>query len=322
MSLKIIDRQQTLDLVDFPGFIKSASIAFESFSEGKTSTPAYINIPLGDNFIHYKAGYRKKSDYFVMKYSGGFWGNAEKDLPVDYGYVMVHLSETGEPVYMFYDLGAITDYRTAAAGALSCKLLSREDSEVVGVIGSGIQARLQLEALLHVRSNIKLVKVWGRTAEHVDDYVCEMSTKFKEIDFNKCVAPEEAVRGVDILLTVTAAKTPIVKAEWVSQGTHITAIGACTPIMQEHYPDVLKKADKLFADSIEKASEDGEVHHAIDAGEITKNDISGEIGQLVLEEVPARESDKEITFVDLVGLGIQDATAAEYLLEKLSESTT
>jgi hypothetical protein len=60
MSLKIIDRQQTLDLVDFPGFIKSASIAFESFSEGKTSTPAYINIPLGDNFIHYKAGYRKK----------------------------------------------------------------------------------------------------------------------------------------------------------------------------------------------------------------------------------------------------------------------
>ncbi|MBN2016064.1 ornithine cyclodeaminase family protein [Candidatus Dojkabacteria bacterium] len=317
MALKIIDRKKTLSLMDFPGLINSASLAFRSFSEGKSSPPAYINIPLGDNFIHFKAGYRKNSKYFVMKYSGGFWGNAEKGLPVDYGYVIVHLSKTGEPIFMFYDLGAITDYRTAAAGALTCKLLSIKDSKVVGVIGSGIQARLQIKALLNVRPNIQIVKIWGRTPAHVTRYISEMSKKFDKINFIKCNKPKDAVVDVDILLTVSASNSPIVKAEWVSKGTHITAVGACTPTMQEHYPSVLKITDKLYADSIEKCSQDGEIHHALETGEITKKKITGEIGQLILKKIPARESNNEITFVDLVGLGIQDAAAAEYLLGKL-----
>lgn len=304
--------------MDFPGLINSSSLAFRSFSEGKSSLPAYINIPLGNKFIHYKAGYRKGSRYFVIKYSGGFWGNAKKGLPVDYGYVIVHLSKTGEPIFMFYDLGAITDYRTAAAGALTCKLLSRKDSKVVGVIGSGIQARLEIEALLHVRPNIHKVKIWGRTPSHVTKYINEMSKRFNKVNFSKCDKPEDAVSGVDILLTVSASNSPIVKAEWVSKGTHITAVGACAPTMQEHYPGVLKAADKLYADSIEKCSSDGEINHALKAGDITAKKITGEIGQLILKKIPGREKHDEITFVDLVGLGIQDATAAEYLLSKLN----
>lgn len=317
MALKIIDRNKTLSLMDFPGLINSALLAFRSFSEGKGSPPAYINIPLGDNFIHYKAGYRKGSKYFVVKYSGGFWGNSQRGIPVDYGYVIIHLSKTGEPVFMFYDLGAITDYRTSAAGALTCKLLSRKDSKVVGVIGSGIQARLQIEALLHVRPNIQKVKIWGRTPDHVAEYISEMSKRFKNIKFHKCDKPEDAVIDADILLTVSASNSPIVKSEWVSKGTHITAVGACTPTMQEHYPSVLKTADKLYADSIEKCSQDGEIHHAIETGKINRKKITGEIGQLILNKIPGRENNNEITFVDLVGLGIQDATAAEYLLGKL-----
>lgn len=320
MGIEIIDRKSTLNLMDFPGLINSAKIAFKSFAEGKSSLPGYINIPVGKHFIHYKAGYRIGSKYFVVKFSGGFWANAKEGLPVDYGYVIVHLAKTGEPIVMFQDLGAITDYRTAAAGALTSKLLARKNSTRVGVIGSGIQARLQIEALLYVRKHVQEVKVWGRTNLHVRKYVNEMTAKYKDIRFLKCDNPKDAVREVDILITASASNAPIIEADWISKGTHVVAVGACTPEMQEHHPDVLKKADKLYADSVEKSSHDGETFHALKAGLIKKDDICGELGELIIHKIPGREKDEEITFVDLVGLGIQDATAAEYLLQKMRRS--
>lgn len=318
-KLTVIDRKTTLSLIDFPGLIAVAEEAFIAQARGESSPPQYINLPVGDdNFAHFKAGFRKGSRHFVVKYSGGFWDNSAKGLPSDYGYVIVHNAETGKPDVMFYDQGAITDYRTAAAGAVCAKFLSRTDSRSVGIIGTGMQARLQLDALLYVRPDIREVRIWGRDPEKSNVYIHEMTPKYPALKFIGCDTPEKAVRDADILITVSASHTPIVKADWISPGTHITAVGACTPTMQEHEPEVLAKADKVYADSVEKCSADGEIHHALKEKALTTENITGELGAMILKQVPGRENDTEITFVDLVGLGIQDATAAEYLLGKIT----
>lgn len=319
-KLTIIDRDSTLKLVDLPGLIETAEQAFIAQSNNKGSAPAYINMQVGSHFAHYKAGYREGAQHFSVKYSGGFWANSEKGLPVDYGYVVVHDSATGKPELMFLDQGIITDYRTAAAGAVASKYAAKEHSFVVGVIGTGIQARLQVEALQYVRPKIKTVRIWGRNLSHAEKYVEEMKRKIPDVKYVICNLPEDAVSEVDVLITATPSKLPIVQSEWVSAGTHITAVGSCAPYMQEHEPEVLKRADFIYADSIEKCSQDGEIHHALDAGMITSENITGELGELIQGKIAKRTSEKQITFVDLVGLGIQDATAAEYLLNKYKES--
>jgi ornithine cyclodeaminase len=321
LPFPILDKEATLSLIDFPGMIFSAEDAFISQSQGIASPPGYINMPIGENFAHYKAGYKLGSTTFAIKYSGGFWGNAKNHLPVDYGYVIVHDAETGKPTVMFCDEGTITDYRTAAAGAVAAKYASNVDATHVGIIGTGVQAHLQLEALLFVRPSIQTVTVWGHTPDHVGAYVTDMKKKLPQLTYQACSTPKEASSHVDILITATPSRSPIVQSEWISPGTHITAVGACAPYMQEHDPKTLAKATYLFVDSIEKASMDGEIHHGLDAGTITRALITGELGDLIRGTVHGRSSQSDITFVDLVGLGIQDATAAAYLYTKYLAST-
>jgi len=143
-----------------------------------------------------------------------------------------------------------------------------------------------------------------------------MKVKLPGLKYTNCDKPEDAVRNVDILITAIPSRLPIVKADWISPGTHVTALGAVAPYMQEHEAIVFRKADLIYADSIEKCAIDGEIHHALEEKVLTKDQITGELGQLILGIIPGRANDEQITFVDLVGLGIQDATAAEYLYRK------
>ena len=154
----------------------------------------------------------------------------------------------------------------------------------------------------------------------MNKYVQDISSKHRSLTVNPCSEVRDVVNNVDILITVTPSREPIVHAEWITPGMYIVAVGACAPYMQEHDPNVLKKANYVYADSIEKCTHDGEIHHALEQGIISKTDITGELGQLIQGQIPGRTNDNDITFVDLVGLGIQDATAAEYLLLKHIES--
>jgi len=316
--IRIVDRATTLQLMDFPGLISSAERAFVAQSNGQASPPQYINMPVGDqHFAHWKAGYIRGGQVFSVKYSGGFWANPDKGLPVDFGYVIVHDAETGRPEVMFLDQGAITDYRTAAAGAVASKYLSRENSKTVGVIGTGMQAFMQVEALLHVRPAIKQVKVWGRNRDHVQIYIDRVKNKLPKMAVTAAEHPSQAIADSDIVITATASRQPIVMPEWIVPGMHITAVGACTPYMQEHDPRVLAKVNRIFADSIEKCLQDGELHHAVDDNVISQDQITGELGSVISGNLPGRTSETDITFVDLVGLGVQDTTAAEMLMNKL-----
>ena len=215
------------------------------------------------------------------------------------------------------DKGLTTDYRTAAAGAYTSRLLAKNDSKKVGVIGTGIQAHLQIEVLSYV-FKFEEVHIWGRDPSKVEAYIIDMKELLPEVDFIKADSPKDASSNVDILITTTYATSPIVKSEWISSGTHIVAVGACGPEMQEHEVEVLLNSDKVYVDSIEKASLDGELHHVLEQGRSVSEAVHGELGDVILGKVTGRERNDEITFVDLVGLGIQDATAAEYMMSQIS----
>lgn len=297
---------------------------FAQLSRGEAVSPPFINFTaLGlhgqEGHVHFKAGYIKGDNYFVFKYSAGFWGNQEEGLPTDTGFFMIFDARTGQPVAMIEGGDfTLTDYRTAAAGAVAAKWLSVKESSRVGIIGNGVQAKLQLVALEKIRP-VKEVKVWGRNPEHVSSYIDWIRKKLPGLSLTPCAEIEHAVRDVDILVTATPSSKPIIFPEWISQGTHITGVGACGSDMQELDAKVFGLPGvKIYADSVEACAANGDIHHALEEKIITRAGIKGDLGDVINGRVAGRTSDNDITIADLVGLGVQDAKIGNWFYNKVS----
>lgn len=306
--------------------IREVETGFAQLSKGEAVSPPFINFSTPGlagirGHVHFKAGYVEGDDYFVFKYSGGFWGNKEAGVTgsPDSGFFMIFDARTGQPVAMIEGGDfTLTDYRTAAAGAVAAKWLSRKESSRVGIIGNGVQAKLQLIALEKIRP-INEVKVWGRNPEHVSSCVDWMSGKLPNLNLTKCGKIEEAVHDVDILVTATPSSKPIVFPEWVSRGTHITGVGACGPTMQELDAKVFGLPGvRIYADSVEACAINGDIHHALEENVITRAQIKGDLGDVINGEIKGRTSDNDITITDLVGLGVQDAKIGNWFYKKIS----
>ena len=304
--------------------IKEIETGFSQLSKGEAVSPPFINFSTEglhgkEGHVHFKAGHVKGDDYFVFKYSAGFWGNQEEDIPIDTGFFMIFDARTGQPVAMIEGGDfTLTDYRTAAAGAVAAKWLSRKESSKVGIIGNGIQAKLQLIALEKVRP-IKEAKVWGRNTEHVASYIDWISKKSPNLNLTQCENTEDAVRDVDILITATPSSKSIIFPEWISKGTHITGVGACGPTMQELDAKVFEiPGVKIYADSIEACATNGDIHHALEENVITRVQIKGDLGEVINGKVEGRTSNDDITITDLVGLGVQDAKIGNWFYKKIS----
>lgn len=291
--------------------------SFAAFNSGMAILPGVINLDIIQNQgeVHVKAAYIIGEDNYVIKIASGFYLNPNLGLPVGDGLILVFSAKTGVLEAILFDHGYITEMRTAAAGAVAAKYLSRTKLLRVAIIGSGTQARFQLQALRTVRQ-FEEVTVWSRQPENVLKYVKEMKDLFPSIHFQAVSSAEEAVKGADLIITATPSRRPIVRAEWLSRGVHITAMGSDGPDKQELFPEVLKKADLLYADSINQAACLGEIHHGLASGLIDNQKISGEIGEIVLGLKPGRTSDDQITVADLTGLGVQDAATASVVLIK------
>ena len=211
---------------------------------------------------------------------------------------------------------AITNLRTGAAGGVAIKYLARKDPKVVGLVGAGAQARTQLMALLSLYGKLEEVRVWSRTEKTRDAYVVEMKPKCG--DTTKMVSVEsvkKAVEGADIVVTTTPSKTPIVLDEWVTSGMHFNCIGADAPGKEELDPTILTRA-KLVVDDWEQASHSGEINVPLAKGIVTKQNVWGEIGEVVAGLKQGRTSSDEITVFASTGLAIQDAVTAELAYKK------
>lgn len=222
--------------------------------------------------------------------------------------------ENGRPLSIM-DGTMITDMRTGAAGGVAAECLARRDSTTVGLVGAGKQARTQLKALMTLYGKLEEVRVYDISKTNVDLFVKEASNLYRDTRIVAAETAEVAVKQADIVVTATPSRQPLVKDGWVSSGTHLNCIGADAPGKQELEPAILKRA-KVVVDDMEQAIHSGEINVPISNKLLSKQDIYGEIGEIVAGLKPGRASPREITVFCSTGLAIQDAVTAKLVYDK------
>jgi ornithine cyclodeaminase/alanine dehydrogenase-like protein (mu-crystallin family) len=223
-------------------------------------------------------------------------------------------AQTGVPDLLLEEHGYLTDLRTAAAVALTLRYLAPRDATEALLVGAGALARITARAMV-AELPLERLTVWNRSAERADALARELSSLLATR-----VAPalESAARHHRVIVTATASTTPLIKAAWVKAGTHVTSVGTGSPEKVELEPALLAKADKLVADRLVQTERYGNLHHALEAKAITRQQVYGELGDLAAGRLPGRERAGEITVADLTGVGVQDAAVAQTVVEALS----
>ena len=230
---------------------------FMAYSQGKSIVPPVGELtfdqPPGD--VHIKYGYIIGKTYYVIKIASGFWENEKYGIPNGQGMMLIFEQKTGKPIAILLDDAMLTDIRTAIAGQICAQRLSNNIRKI-GIIGTGLQARLQVEYLSKI-TDCKDVLVWGRNTKKMNLYKDDM----KKLGFE--VASAESAKSVasecNLIITATASNEPLLNENDILNGTHITAMGSDTPGKRELGPGIIKSADLVVADSIDQCQERGEI---------------------------------------------------------------
>jgi len=304
--------------LDMPSLIDAVERAFVASSTGRAEVPGVIHLDLPESGgeVHVKAGHLRGEPLYTVKVSSGV---APHDgTVVADGLVIAFDAGTGAPVAFLLDNGFITDARTGAAGGVAARHLAPSNVDVVAVIGTGAQARYQLDALACVRGFAE-VRVWGRTADHARACASELASRGglpERCRYAVAASVQEAVEGADVVITCTASREPLVRAAWLSPGAHVTAVGSDAPDKQELDVDILSRADVLVVDGRAQCASIGELHHALDGGAIASAEVAAELGEVAAGLKPGRTSEDQLTVCDLTGLGVQDVAAAALALSR------
>ncbi|WEA47181.1 cyclodeaminase [Priestia aryabhattai] len=290
---------------------------FTKLANNQVEMPPIMRIDLHDQNgeVDVKTAYVKEKEMFAIKISSGFFNNYQLGLPSGNGMMILMSTQTGVPQAILLDNGYLTEVRTAAAGAIASKYLSKKHVTTVGVIGAGSQARFQVRALKLVRDFNKVL-VYARSTDRAKKYAQDMSLELG-VEVKVVDSAEVVVRNSDTVITTTPATEPIIKAEWLHPGLHITAMGSDAEHKQELEAKVLARADKLVCDKKEQCARLGELHHALNQRIVTDNSPIIELGQLTSKEVRGRENDEQITVCDLTGTGVQDTAIALFAYNEM-----
>ncbi len=280
--------------------------AFVAYSNGSATVPpvGYLKLAApGD--VHIKYGHIKNDPYYVIKIASGFYNNPALGLPSSNGMMLVFNATTGAPECLLQDEGYLTDLRTALAGAIAAKHMAPPVKQI-GILGTGIQARLQLQWLKAV-TPCRKVLVYGRTKEKALEYQQAMNRK----GFEVCIANsvQEVAQQCNLIVTTTPSNQPLIAAADVQPGTHITAMGADAEGKQELEASLLLKAT-VVCDSIQQCVDHGEACHAVKAGMAPEQLL--EMGDVI--EQGLNRTDNMITIADLTGIATQDIKIAALTL--------
>ena len=271
--------------------MRDALIA-QARGECQTPMPMHLEIPAENAEVHIKSSYRRGGKYFVLKVASTFPGNLARGLSTGSGMILLCSAETGEPVALLDDGGHLTDVRTAAVTAMVVRELGRRDT-VLGILGTGIQARLQ--AAWHAQVlDLKEIWIWGRTPERVEQCRLDLSAWRVHV----ASTPAEVARHCRLIVTTTASRTPLLKA--VEPGTHISAVGSDSAGKQELDPAILRQSALVLVDSHTQCLKLGELQHAPDVA-------ATEIGAFC----QSPRSVSGITVADFTGLGVEDLFISE-----------
>lgn len=307
----ILSRSEIEALIDLPLAAQRIEDAYRATSRREVNLPpvGHITFPDHDADCHIKYGHLKGDEAFVIKVATGFPQNPRKGLSSGNGLLIVMSAVTGAVRAVLHDEMVLTDIRTGLGGAIASRALARRESAQALVVGTGEQARRQIEAHAALMPHLSF-GLWGRDRDRRDLLVEDLAKVFSVSPAEEL---ESAVRGADVVITATGSTAPLILDEWVQPGTHVTAVGADAPGKQELEVDLVARADVLAVDLASQCLDHGEVSHAFRAGTITADDVR-EVGAILAGAQSGRTGDNQITIADLTGIAAQDIAMANAVL--------
>lgn len=297
--------QEYLKTVDLIPLIESGFVAY---SLGKAVVPPVGELifenPPGETHIKY--GYIKQQPYYVVKIASGFCENTKLGLPSSQGVMLLFSQQTGALQCVLLDEGYLTDIRTVIASMITLKYLAPASVERVGIIGTGTQAKLQLE-FLHLVCNCKNITICGRTTESARAF----QNHFKNSEYHIQIANSisELAESCNVIITTTTSREPLLNGSQIRKGTHITALGSDTADKIELDPTIIKHADIVVSDSIPQSQSRGEIFQARNRQSLDTTKLI-ELGTIIHNPTLGRSNDTQITVADLTGVAVQDIMIA------------
>lgn len=317
MEPLFVNKERIASLLPMEECIEVMEKMFRSLAAGECVQPLrnIMRLPDGSGVLGMMPGYAAKLGVMGIKVISVFHANSESGLPSHQGIVMLFDAKNGQPL-MLFDALEITAIRTAAASAVATKILSRENSSTLAIIGSGEQAKRHIEAMLLVR-NIKNINIWSRNEKNARQLVNELSGEY-DLHIHVKENVQQAVEHADIICTVTASKEPVVMGNWIAAGTHINAIGSSTALSRELDTNAIIRA-KLFTDRYESLfNEAGDFLIPKKEGAVTDEHVKAEIGEVLCGIKKGRENDAEITVFKSLGIAAEDIFSAYHIYEKIN----
>jgi len=310
----IVNLQEIKAIINQIDIVQAMKDGFIQYSRGNAIVPPVGELifrdPPGD--VHIKYGYIKQQEFYVIKIASGFYNNEELGIPSGQGLMLVFKQHTGELEAILLDEGYLTNIRTVAAGVLAIQHFSSHDNNIIGIIGTGTIAKLQIE-LIQKNNLGTTFYLWGRSLNKAEELKAILGNN---IDIQIARSAKEVAKKANVIVTTTPSESALLASEDIQKGTLIVAIGSDTEHKQELDSRILANANLVVADSIAQSGSRGEIYKAITAGLIT-NDKVVEFGHLLREEYP--QEDDQIIVVDLTGVAVQDIMVASAVYSMINK---
>ena len=316
MKVLIVNQQEVRELMPMADCIGLMESALKELANGNVVNPlrSLVWTPNKKGILGMMPSAMQKD--MGIKMVSVFPGNHGTEFDSHQGAVLLFETENGQ-LLSIQDASEITAIRTAAVSGLATKLLARENSSTVAILGSGIQAKTHVQAMLAARS-INKFSIWSRNFEHAKSFADKVKEKHG-VEAEAFEAGEDAVRGSDIICTTTASPDPILFGEWLEPGQHINAAGSSVKTSRELDTSAVVKS-RLFIDRLESTvNEAGDFLIPQAEGALDESHIQGEIGDILIGKLEARKSANEITLFKSLGLGVEDVASARHIYDKAVE---
>jgi ornithine cyclodeaminase/alanine dehydrogenase-like protein (mu-crystallin family) len=316
-GFRVVAADELRAQVRFEDLIEPVSKAFQDSSARLAHNGLVVMFP-GDSpasgDVYVKTGTLKGCGVYTVKVSPWFAINVERGQPQG-GFIGVFDSRTGHTLALLDEQHYLSDIRTAAAGSLAARTLAPASVTTAAVLGAGVQAYWQPQALYRERPFEELL-IWARNPDKAEELKEQLGGVLPKVEIHITRDIEATVRRCDVLMTTTSSRDPIVQGDWLQPGQHITAVGADDATKCELDFAALRRA-RVFVDSLDSTAANGDVARAIRTGQYALDEVSGELGEVLAGSKPGRISGADITIVKLVGIGAQDLVAAEVCLQRL-----
>jgi alanine dehydrogenase len=312
--IRILSRKDVRQSLPMAEAIEAVKAAFAQLSTGRADVPLRValEVPRHNGVTLFMPGYLMTGDQMAVKIVSVFNDNPAKGLPLIHALVTVVDATTGEPVAVM-DGTYLTALRTGAASGAATDLLARQEAGTAAVFGAGVQGRTQLEAVCAARP-IEKAWVYDISPQQAATYAAEMTQRLS-LPVEVAGTPADAVRQADVICAATTATSPVFEDADVRPGTHINAVGAYTPHMQEIPVETVLRAKVVIDHRESSLAEAGDLIIPLQQGRMTEEHIYAELGEISAGVKPGRTSAEEITLFKSVGVAVQDVAAASAVLK-------